>query len=144
MSPLGSAPAEQAERTVHRDKRKEADPIMSPAARDVDAYIAAAPEASRSALEKMRATIKSAAPTAEEGISYQVPSYKYKGRPLVHFGVAKKHVALYGAIPDAIDAKELAAYDTSKGTIRFPLGRPVPAPLVKKVVKARIAEIEAR
>ncbi len=117
---------------------------MSPAAKDVDTYIAAAPDAARSALEKLRQTIRSAAPAAVEGISYQLPSYKYSGRPLIHFGAAKNHVALYGAIPNAIDAKDLAAYDTSKGTMRFPFGKSIPASLVKKIVKARITEIEAK
>ncbi|HLF70981.1 MAG TPA: DUF1801 domain-containing protein [Dehalococcoidia bacterium] len=87
---------------------------------------------------------KAAAPEAVEMIAYRMPAYKYRGRSLVYIGAAKNHCALYG-MSDVIAAHkdELAAYDTSKGTVRFPDGKPLPDALVKKLVKARIGEIEA-
>jgi uncharacterized protein YdhG (YjbR/CyaY superfamily) len=110
----------------------------------VDDYLAALPEDSRAALEKLRATISAAAPNATEGISYQVPTFKHQGRPLVGFGATKNHCAFYVMSPDVVRAHgaELERYETGKGSIRFPAGKPLPAALVKKLVLARIAEIE--
>jgi len=116
---------------------------MSPSAKDVDSYLAALSELQRRALQKVRETIKAAAPDATESISYGIPGYKLKGRPLIHFGAAKNHCAIYGAAVAEADKDELKDYDTSKGTIRFPADKPVPAALVKKLVKTRMAEIEA-
>lgn len=115
---------------------------MSPAPRTVDDYLAALPEDQRAALEKLRETIRAAAPEAAESISYGIPSFKYKGRPLIHIGAAKHHCAIYGLVPDPYK-DELKQYDTSKGTIRFPADKPPPTALVKKFVKTRMAEIEA-
>ena len=115
---------------------------MSPAPKTVDTYLASLPEDQRAALQKLRETIKAAAPEAGESISYGIPSFKYKGRPLIHIGAAKHHCAIYGLVPDAYK-DELKQYDTSKGTIRFPADKPLPATLVKKLVKTRMAEIEA-
>jgi uncharacterized protein YdhG (YjbR/CyaY superfamily) len=75
-------------------------------------------------------------------VSYGVPTFKYQGRPLIYIGAAKSHCALYGVNLDLFP-DELAAYDTSKGTIRFPPGKPPPEALVQKLLTARIAEIEA-
>jgi len=116
---------------------------MSPAAKDVDAYLAALPDEQSIALQDVRRTIKAAAPEAIEAISYGIPGYKVKGKPLIHFGAAKNHCALYGAAIAESDKEELKGYDTAKGTIRFSPDKPLPAVLVKKLVKARIAEIEA-
>jgi uncharacterized protein YdhG (YjbR/CyaY superfamily) len=113
--------------------------------RDVDAYIAAAPSEARAMLDELRATIRAAAPAADEMISYQIPAYRLHGRPLVYFGAAKHHCALYG-IPGSVrsaHADEIAKYDTAKGTIRFPLGKPVPVALVKKLVRGHVKEIAA-
>ena len=115
---------------------------MSPAPKTVDDYLAALPEDQHAALEKLRETIKAAAPDAAESISYGIPSFKYKGRPLIHIGAAKHHCAIYGLVPDAFK-DELKRYDTSKGTIRFAADKPLPETLVRKLVKARIDEIEA-
>ena len=109
----------------------------------VDDYLAALPEEARVTLEKIRKTIKAAAPKATEGISYQMPMYKYHGM-VVGFAAFKDHCSLFpGAKPLATFKDELKAYKTSKGTIRFPIGKPLPAALVKKLVKTRIAENEA-
>jgi len=109
----------------------------------VDDYLAALPQDARATLEKIRKTIKAVAPKATEVISYQMPMYKQHGM-LVGFAAFKDHCSLFpGAQPIATYKDELKAYKTSKGTIRFPIGRPLPAALVKKLVKSRIAQNEA-
>lgn len=112
----------------------------------IDEYIANAPEETRAALETLRRTIRAAAPTATEAISYQMPTFKYDGRPLVGFAAWKSHCSLYPMSYAIIGAhrSELKDYPIAKGTIRFTPGRPLPAALVRKIVKARIAEHEAR
>ncbi len=113
-------------------------------AKTVDGYLAALPEEARATLEKIRKAIKAAAPKATEVISYQMPMYKHHGM-LVGFAAFKDHCSFFpGAKPVATYKDELKAYETSKGTIRFPIGKPLPAALVKKLVKARIAENEKR
>ena len=112
---------------------------MKPA--DIDAYLATLGSDQRSALEALRQTIRSAAPEAEECISYGIPAFRLGGM-LVGFGAAKKHCAFYlmsGSIVEAF-AADLGGYDTSKGAIRFQASKPLPAALVKKLVKARIRE----
>jgi uncharacterized protein YdhG (YjbR/CyaY superfamily) len=95
----------------------------------------------RAALAKLRKAIKAAAPAAEECISYQLPSFRFGGKVIVWFGAATNHCAFYpGALPIQAHKDELAAYDTSKGTIRFQPDKPLPAALVRKLVKTRIAE----
>jgi uncharacterized protein YdhG (YjbR/CyaY superfamily) len=113
-------------------------------ARDVDEYLAGVPKEARATLEKLRKTIKAAAPMASEVISYQMPMYKHHGM-LVGFAAFKDHCSLFpGAAVIEAHKEELERYDTSKGTIRFPANKPLPAALVKKLVKARIEENEAR
>jgi uncharacterized protein YdhG (YjbR/CyaY superfamily) len=109
---------------------------------DIDAYLSGLPEDARATLEELRRMIKAVAPDAVESISYGLPAFKYRGRPLAYFGAAKNHCALYGLSPDA-HPDLLAAYDTSKGTIRFPRDEPPPGALVKTLVSARIAQIDA-
>ena len=113
-------------------------------ARDVDEYLAGVPKEARATLEKLRKTIKAAAPMASEVISYQMPMYKHHGM-VVGFAAFKDHCSIFpGAAVMDSHKEELSRYDTSKGTIRFPANKPLPAALVKKLVKARIAENEAR
>jgi uncharacterized protein YdhG (YjbR/CyaY superfamily) len=112
----------------------------------VDEYLAAIPEPARSTLTKLRATIRSAVPPdATEAISYGMPAFKYKGA-LVGFAAFTNHCSLFPMSAALIDAlkDELKGYQTSKGTIRFALDKPLPAALVKKIVKARIAQNETR
>ena len=110
-------------------------------AKTIDEYLKPLSVEQRAALEKLRRAIRAAAPKAEESISYRIPAFRLDGKMLVAFGAAKKHCAFYpGAYPVAAHRDDLAAYDTSKGTIRFPADRPLPATLVRKLVKARIAE----
>jgi uncharacterized protein YdhG (YjbR/CyaY superfamily) len=112
-----------------------------PKANTIDAYLAPLSIEKRTALEKLRKAIKAAAPKAEECISYQIPAFRLGGRLLVAFGAAAKHCAFYpGAYPLEAHKKELKAYDTSKGTIRFQADSPLPATLVRKLVRTRIAE----
>ena len=111
---------------------------------DVDAVLAGLPEAARVALEALRETIRGAAPAAVESINYGVPAFKLRGRPFVSFGAGKAHCSFYVQSPAVMDAHadELDGYDTSKGTIRFRAEEPLPAALVTKLVRARMAEIE--
>ena len=111
----------------------------------VDDYLATLPEEPRAALEKLRATIRAAAPDATEGFSYGIPAFRLGGRPLVSYAALKDHCSFFPMSPAVIEAnrKELERYDTAKGTIRFPADRPLPAALVRKLVKARIAELRS-
>jgi uncharacterized protein YdhG (YjbR/CyaY superfamily) len=117
---------------------------MKGPARDFDDYLAAVSEPARTTLEKMRKTIRAAVPEATEAISYRLPTFKYRGKPLVALGAAKDHCSFFlmGYIPPELEG-ELEKYDTGKGTIRFAVDKPLPASLVRKVVKARIAQVEA-
>ena len=113
---------------------------MSPAAASVDAYLAELPADQRAALAELRATIKAAAPEAVEFIAYAMPAYKYKGKPLIYFGAAKNHCAIYGT--RAAELEELKGFEMSKGSLHFTPERPVPPESVRKLIDARIAEIE--
>ena len=105
----------------------------------IDEYLALVPEDARAALEKLRRTVKSVAPEAVETISYQIPTFKYKGRMLVSFAAFKEHCSFFpGAGPIELHSDELKSFSTSKGTIRFTLDRPLSATLVKKLVRTRI------
>ncbi len=114
-------------------------------ARAVDAFLAALPDDQRTALQGLRSLIAAAAPDAVEAISYGVPAFKYRGRPLVSFGAATSHCAIYVQSPAVMEAHrdDLAGYSTSKGTVRFAAGAPLPEDLVTKLVRARIAETDA-
>lgn len=109
-----------------------------------DAYLAALSPEQRATLEKVRTAIRAAAPRAEEGMSYGMPAF-IQGRPVAGYGASAKHCAFYPMSGTVIStlAEDLAGYDTSKGAIRFPIGKPPPATLVRKLVKARLAEIAA-
>ena len=113
-------------------------------ARDVDDYLAALPEDARAALEKLRKTIKAAAPKAGEVISYQIPAYKHHGL-LVGFAALKDHCTFHIMSTEVTraHAAELEGYKIGKASIRFAANKPLPAALVTKLVKARIAENEA-
>ena len=110
----------------------------------VDDYIATADPKVKKALRDIRKTIKGAAPKAEEVISYQIPGYKYHGM-LVFFAAWKNHISFYPAPWRAESLKkQMSAYEGSKGTIKFPLDKPMPLALIKKMVKYRVKENEAR
>jgi uncharacterized protein YdhG (YjbR/CyaY superfamily) len=107
----------------------------------IDEYLAGVSDDKRAALQKLRKTIRAAAPKAKECISYHIPAFRLGGRLLVAFGAATNHCAFYpGALPVRIHKHELGDYDTSKGTIRYQADKALPAALVRKLVKARIRE----
>jgi uncharacterized protein YdhG (YjbR/CyaY superfamily) len=109
---------------------------------DIDAYLADLPDDARATLQALRRTIRDVAPDAVESISYGVPTFKYKGRPLIYLAAAKNHLSLYGISVDEY-RDELAGFDAEKGTVRFQQGAPPPEPLVRKMLRARIADIDA-
>ena len=112
-----------------------------PVAKNIDEYISAFPENVQKILEELRATIKKAAPEAEETISYAIPAFKLKGRILIYFAGYKNHVGLYPA-PRGKEAfkNDFAGYKGGKGTIQFSLDEPLPLPLITKIIKFRVKE----
>jgi uncharacterized protein YdhG (YjbR/CyaY superfamily) len=118
---------------------------MSAKPQTIDEYLAPLSSEKRAALEKLRRAIKSAAPKAEECISYDLPTFRLGGRMIVSFGGWANHCAFYaGAHPVKTHKDELKGYDTSKGTIRFKADSPLSAALVRKLIKTRIAEYAAK
>src|SRR5262245_39910133 len=108
----------------------------------VEAYLDDLPDEVRATLEPIRRAIGAAAPAATETIAYGMPAYRYQGRPLVYYAAFKKHCSFFPASYQAMEtfAEQLQRYDVDKGTIRFPIGKPLPATLVKGIVKARLKE----
>ena len=106
----------------------------------IDEYIAGFPKDTQEILQKLRATIKKAAPEAEETINYAIPTFTLNGN-LVHFAAAKNHIGFYPA-PSGIKAfeQELSIYEGAKGSVKFPLDKPLPLSLVSKIVKFRVKE----
>jgi uncharacterized protein YdhG (YjbR/CyaY superfamily) len=117
----------------------------TPAAKNVDEYLAGVPDKERAVLETLRRTIRAAAPEAVEVISFGVPAFKYHG-PLVFFAAFPHHCSLYVVSKPVLElfSTELASWDTSGTTIHFSPKKPLPATLVTKIVKARIQENEER
>ncbi len=115
-----------------------------PAPRNIDEYIAGFPQDVQEILEKVRLTIRKAAPDAEETISYQMPTFTLKGN-LVHFAAHTKHIGFYPT-PTGIEKfkKELSVYEGAKGSVKFPLDEPIPFELISKIVKFRVKENLAR
>jgi uncharacterized protein YdhG (YjbR/CyaY superfamily) len=109
----------------------------------IDEYIAAAAPEVRAILKKIRGTIKKAAPTAEEKISYQIPTFTLKGN-LVHFAAFQKHIGFYPPVRDKKVRIEASVYAGEKGNLRFPLDKPIPYALITRVVKARVRENQKR
>ena len=112
----------------------------------VDAYIAACSEDVQPVLERVRAAIRKAVPKADESISYQIPSYKLDGEIVLYFAGWKHHFSVYPATDGVVEAfaDELARYEISKGTIRFPLSEPVPVGLLARLAKFRAKLAAAR
>ena len=109
--------------------------------RSVDEYIKAFPKDVQDLLEKMRQTVKKAAPGAVEVISYQMPTFKLKGKNLVYFAAFKNHIGFY-PVPSGVAAfkKELSPYKQGKGSVQFPFDQPVPYDLVRRIVQFRARE----
>ena len=111
--------------------------------KSVDEYLAAQPEAMRPKLQQVRAAIKRSVPQAEEGIGYRMPGYKLHGKPMLYFAGFKEHYSLFGASGTFLGAleDELRGYELRKGTVRFPLTKPVPVRLISRITKLRAAAI---
>ena len=116
------------------------------AAADVRKYIAALPPGPRRRMQQIRALIRATAPGAVDHFSYRIPVFKLDGQPLVWYAAFKNHISLFPITPALLRAHKLdvSGYQTSKGTIRMPLSEPLPAALVKRLVKARAAEARSR
>ena len=107
---------------------------------NIDEYIAGFPEKTQQLLEKVRATIRKAAPDAEEKISYGIPTFFLKGN-LVHFGGFKNHIGFYpGADGIATFSEELSAYEGAKGSVQFPIDKPMPLALITRITKFRVKQ----
>lgn len=107
---------------------------------DIDAYIANFPADIQEKLAQIRQVVREAAPDAEETIKYQIPTFTLKGN-LVHFAAFKNHIGFYPA-PSGIEKfqEELSAYEGAKGTVRFPLDKPLPLDLISRIVKFRVED----
>ncbi len=112
--------------------------------KNVDSYIASAPEESRLKLLEFRALIASLVPSAEEGISYSMPAFKFNGKPLIGYAGYRHHVGFYPMSGTFLQdyQKELKSYKTSRGAVQFPLEKPLPVALIKKLVKARVQAVK--
>jgi uncharacterized protein YdhG (YjbR/CyaY superfamily) len=120
-------------------------PIHKKELQTIDEYIKTFPKDVQSILEEIRRTIRKAAPGAVEAISYQIPTFKLHDKNLVHFAAFKNHIGFYPT-PSGIEAfkKELSQYKGAKGSVQFPLNRPIPYDLLEKIVKFRSKEILKR
>ena len=114
--------------------------------KSVDEYLAAQPEATQRTLGRVRSAIRKAMPEAEEVISYKIPAYKLHGRVAIYLAGWKEHYSIYPASGALVAEfrEELAPYEISKGTIRFPLSRPVPVKLIERIAKFRAQETAKR
>jgi uncharacterized protein YdhG (YjbR/CyaY superfamily) len=120
--------------------------VMATRAKPVDAYIAKHPREVQKLLKAIRLAVRKVAPDAEESISYGIPTFKLAGKPLIYFAAHKEHIGMYpmtGAVREKFE-KELAKYDGSKGTVRFPLDAPLPLAFITRVVRFRAKEIQAK
>ena len=113
-------------------------------AQEVDAYIVGFPDEVQEILQKVRATIWEAAPEAEETISYQIPAFKLRGKALVYFAAFKNHISVYPAPRGAAAFGELSGYKGGKGTVQFPLAKPIPFDLISNIVTFRAKEMLAK
>jgi uncharacterized protein YdhG (YjbR/CyaY superfamily) len=113
---------------------------------DVERYLDGVPDDARAALEQLRKRIRAAAPGATEGMSYGTPAFKLHGRPLVSYAAFSDHLSFFPMSPKVLEdlGDEVKGLQTSKGTIQFRVEKPLPPALVKKIVRARIEEIEAK
>jgi len=118
---------------------------MSNAPADIDAYIKDFPETVQTILRNIRDVIHGAIPEADETISYGMPAFKYKGKPVVYFGGWQSHIGFY-ATPSGNDAfrKELSQYQGAKGSVKFPLDQPMPYELIERIARYRLEEVKKK
>ena len=110
---------------------------------EIDDYLAALPPGQRVALDHLRAIVAAAAPDAEEGKSYGMPAFRYRGKPLIGFHAAKQHLSVHPFSPEVVDGvrDRLAGFDLAKGTIRFTPEQPLPDDVIRELVALRLAEL---
>jgi uncharacterized protein YdhG (YjbR/CyaY superfamily) len=132
-------------RALKKSRRGRSD-TATPARVQVRKYLASLPANARRGLTKVRQIVRAAAPEASEAFSYGIPGFKVDGRPLVWYAGWKEHISLYPmtATIRRAHAAALKGYKTSAGTIQFPLAKPIPGPLVKRLVRARLAELRTQ
>lgn len=112
---------------------------------DVDAYLASVAEPNRAELERIRKLVRQLVPDAEESIAYAMPSFKYKGKPLIYYNAFKDHLSLFAMPgPTAAVQEQLAGYTVTKGTIKFTLDNPLSDEIIGSLLSTRMAEIEAK
>lgn len=116
---------------------------MKPSVKNTDQYLESLPDDQAKALQKLRKQILAAAPQCEEYFGYGLPGFKYNGHPLLYIGAAMKHCALYGSLPPGFEEK-LKDFKRSKGTVQFTPEKPIPAAIVKAIVKAKVEENELK
>lgn len=134
---MGNVDGQLRASTIAKGRNMKADQT---APKNIDEYITGFPPEIQEKLEKIRATIRKAAPKAEEAISYMIPTFKLHGN-LVHFASFKNHIGFYpGAAGIEAFKEELADYEISKGTVQFPHGKRIPFSLITKIVKFRVAQ----
>ena len=123
------------------DQRRALQSLRKVGFTSIDEYIATFPKETQKMLEAVRAAIQAAAPQAREKISYQIGAFELNGRNLIHFAGWEKHISMY-PIPSGTEAfqKEVSPYKAGKGTLKFPLDKPLPLKLIRKIVKFRVAE----
>jgi uncharacterized protein YdhG (YjbR/CyaY superfamily) len=111
----------------------------------IDQFISNYPPEVQTILQKIRALIQKSAPGAEEAMSYGIPTFKLNGKNLVHFSAFKEHIGFYPT-PTGIEKfkKELSAYEGAKGSVKFPLNKPIPYALITKIVQFRVKEVSAQ
>lgn len=111
---------------------------------EIDAYLAALPDVQRATLQHLREVIAAAAPEAEESISYAMPALRYRGRPVVSYLAAKKHLSLFPMGYHTELAEQLEPFKALKGTLRFSPERPIPDDVLTRLVRGRIAELDEK
>jgi uncharacterized protein YdhG (YjbR/CyaY superfamily) len=109
-----------------------------------DEYLASVPEPQKTALQRIRQVVRRAVPGAEESVSYGMPAFKYKKRPLLGFRASKNHLSVFPFSPDAVDAARdaLVGFDLSKGTVRFTPDKPIPDAALEELLRHRLREID--
>lgn len=118
---------------------------MQKSIKNVDEYIADFPTETQAILEEIRAAIKTVAPNADESISYGMPGYKLNGKPLVYFAAFKNHIGFYATPTGHAEfAEELSKYKQGKGSVQFPIDKPMPMDLITKIVKFRVRQNSER
>ncbi|MBN2350810.1 MAG: DUF1801 domain-containing protein [Bacteroidales bacterium] len=116
---------------------------MNTSFKNTDDYIKSFPKETQNLLKEIRSIIKKSAPEADEGISYNMPAYKLQGRPLVYFAAFKNHIGFYATPSGHTEfAGELSNYKQGKGSVQFPLDKPLPLDLITLIVKFRVEEIK--